>query len=74
MISGQGVFSGVYSNYLSNQFPSRAHLILTEIADSSAYIVSIRAPKIRQEGADYIAGQFDTGGGRKAAAGINVLQ
>lgn len=66
--------SGTFSNYLSNQFPSRAHLILTEIPDSGAYVVSIRAPKIRQEGADFIAGQFDTGGGRKAAAGINLLQ
>ena len=37
-------------------------------------MVSIRAPKIRQEGADYIAGQFDTGGGRKAAAGINFMK
>ncbi|HIC46423.1 MAG TPA: DHH family phosphoesterase [Methylophaga aminisulfidivorans] len=66
--------SGTYSNYLSNQYPSRAHLILTEIPESSAYVVSIRAPKIRQEGADYIAGQFDTGGGRKAAAGINFMK
>lgn len=66
--------SGTYSNYLSNQFPARAHLILTEIPNSSAYVVSIRAPKTRQEGADSIAGQFETGGGRKAAAGINRLQ
>ncbi len=66
--------SGTYSNYLSNQFPSRAHLILTELPDSSAYVVSIRAPKTYPEGADFIAGQFDTGGGRKAAAGINFLK
>ena len=35
--------------------------------------MSIRAPLNRNKGADVLASQFPTGGGRKAAAGINVL-
>jgi hypothetical protein len=64
--------SGVYSNQLSNDYPERAHLILTEKADGD-FLVSIRAPQTQLEGADEIAGQFSTGGGRKGAAGINAL-
>jgi hypothetical protein len=64
--------SGVYSNQLSNDYPERAHLILTEKADGD-FLVSIRAPQTQLEGADEIASQFSTGGGRKGAAGINAL-
>jgi hypothetical protein len=64
--------SGVYSNQLSNDYPERAHLILTEKADGD-FLVSIRAPQNQLEGADEVASQFDTGGGRKGAAGINAL-
>jgi len=35
--------------------------------------VSVRAPINRREGADELCRQFNTGGGRKAAAGINQL-
>jgi hypothetical protein len=64
--------SGVYSNQLSNDYPQRAHLLLTEKANGE-YLVSIRAPQTLLEGADEIASQFQTGGGRKGAAGINAL-
>lgn len=64
--------SGVFSNLLSNENPDRAHLILTEKADGD-YLVSIRAPLTQLEGADEVASQFETGGGRKGAAGINAL-
>lgn len=64
--------SGVYSNELSNVHPDRAHLLLTEKADGD-FLVSIRAPQTQLEGADDIASQFKTGGGRKGAAGINAL-
>jgi hypothetical protein len=37
------------------------------------YVVSVRAPLINRTGADELCRQFPTGGGRKAAAGINVL-
>lgn len=64
--------SGIFSNQLSNDNPKRAHVILTEKIDGD-YLVSIRAPLIELEGADEIASQFRTGGGRKGAAGINSL-
>ncbi len=64
--------SGVYSNDLANQAPDRAHAVLTETA-AGAYLVSIRAPLNNKTGADEICRKFPTGGGRKAAAGINSL-
>lgn len=64
--------SGVYSNELVNRHPDRAHAVLTEKADGS-YLVSVRAPRNRRTGADVLCRQFDTGGGRAAAAGINRL-
>jgi len=64
--------SGVYSNELSNKFPQRAHVLLTQ-KEEGDFLVSIRAPQSQLEGADEVASQFDTGGGRKGAAGINAL-
>jgi hypothetical protein len=64
--------SGVFSNDLANLHPSRAHAVLTELEDS-AYLVSVRAPKSNKQGADTLCRQFETGGGRAAAAGINRL-
>ena len=65
--------SGVYSNKLANQSPAQAHAVLTEKADDN-YLVSVRAPLNNKTGADEICRQFPTGGGRKAAAGINNLE
>jgi len=64
--------SGVYSNRLANDTPGRAHAVLTERADGS-YLVSVRAPLDNKVGADELCRRFPTGGGRKAAAGINEL-
>ena len=64
--------SGVFSNELANHYPDRAHAILTENNDGS-FLVSVRAPLNRKYGADELVSQFPTGGGRKAAAGINCL-
>lgn len=64
--------SGVYSNMLARQNPERAHALLCELADG-AYLISVRAPLEKKEGADELCRQFPTGGGRKAAAGINHL-
>lgn len=64
--------SGVYSNELVHRHPDRAHAVLTEKADGS-YLVSVRAPRNRRLGADLLCRQFETGGGRSAAAGINRL-
>lgn len=64
--------SGVLGNELANRNPDKACAIVTEKADNT-YLVSIRAPLNNRTGADEVARQFPTGGGRKAAAGINAL-
>ncbi|KEF31647.1 hypothetical protein D777_01996 [Marinobacter nitratireducens] len=64
--------SGVLGNELANRNPDKACAIVTEKADST-YLVSIRAPLNNRTGADEVARLFPTGGGRKAAAGVNEL-
>lgn len=64
--------SGVYANDLAQQYPGRAHAMLT-IKPEGDYLVSVRAPLNNKTGADELCRQFETGGGRKAAAGINHL-
>jgi len=64
--------SGVYGNALANLSPDRAHAVLTEKSDGN-YLVSVRAPLNNKTGADEVCRQFPSGGGRKAAAGINEL-
>ena len=64
--------SGVLGNELANRNPDKACAIVTETAKGS-YLVSIRAPLNNRTGADELARKFPTGGGRKAAAGINEL-
>lgn len=64
--------SGVYSNDLTNRHPDRAHAVLTEKSNGH-FLVSVRAPLNRKQGADALCRQFPTGGGRAAAAGINDL-
>jgi len=64
--------SGVFSNDLVRAYPERAHAVLTE-RDDGAFLVSVRAPFERRTGAETVCSQFETGGGRKAAAGINRL-
>ncbi|EDY85619.1 phosphoesterase, dhha1 [gamma proteobacterium HTCC5015] len=64
--------SGVLGNELANQSPDKAVAILSHNAQSG-YTISIRAPLNNRHGASDLAGQFPTGGGRAAAAGINQL-
>ncbi len=64
--------SGVYSNDLANGDPNSAHAVLTVKANGD-YLVSVRAPLNNKTGADELCRAFPTGGGRKAAAGINNL-
>ncbi|MBW7470483.1 DHH family phosphoesterase [Marinobacter sp. M216] len=64
--------SGVLGNELANQNPEKACAIVTE-REGDTYLVSIRAPLNNRAGADEVARKFPTGGGRKAAAGINAL-
>ena len=69
--AGSRRISGVYGNQLAQDNPNRAHAILT--AQEGGYLVSIRAPLSNRIGADTLALQFETGGGRSAAAGVNHL-
>ncbi len=64
--------SGVYGNELARQYPQRAHALLTH-KSQGGYLVSVRAPVSNRAGADALCRQFETGGGRAAAAGINHL-
>ena len=64
--------SGVFSNALATGAPQFAHAVLTKKSDG-AYLVSVRAPLARKAGADVLCSQFETGGGRNSAAGINHL-
>ncbi len=63
--------SGTFANHCARDFPKRAHIVATANA-TGTYTVSLRAPGNQPVGADLIAAQFG-GGGRKTAAGINVL-
>jgi hypothetical protein len=64
--------SGVMANDVASCHRSRAHAILTAKTDGG-YLVSVRAPKDRPSGADTLCRGFPSGGGRRAAAGINHL-
>ena len=64
--------SGVYANELAQSNPDRAHALLSK-TDDGHYLVSVRAPINNCTGADELCRQFETGGGRKAAAGVNKL-
>lgn len=64
--------SGVLANDLAQGVPDRAHALLTRLPEGG-FVVSVRAPLIAPDGADALCRQFATGGGRKAAAGINNL-
>jgi len=64
--------SGVFGNELARSAPNRAHALMT-LLPGGDYRVSVRAPLNNKSGADLLCMQFPTGGGRKAAAGINAL-
>jgi single-stranded DNA-specific DHH superfamily exonuclease len=64
--------SGVFANQLAQEYPHRAHAMLTK-NDEGGFLVSVRAPLSNKTGADELCRQFESGGGRKAAAGINHL-
>ena len=64
--------SGAFANELVNRYPGRAHAVLSTLPNGG-YLVSIRAPKFAPFRAHEVAGQFNGGGGRESAAGINEL-
>lgn len=63
--------NGVFANDLAERSPDIAHALLVE--NSDGFSVSVRAPLNRRSGADELCRQFTSGGGRRAAAGINHL-
>jgi hypothetical protein len=64
--------SGVFGNSLANDFPTRAHAIVSEGKDGTL-VISVRAPLSNRTGAGDLCKRFPTGGGRAGAAGINHL-
>ncbi|MFT5225756.1 MAG: hypothetical protein ACI8XX_001508 [Polaribacter sp.] len=64
---------GVMGNELAKKYPDRAHALLVDMGNGG-YRVSVRAPYNRKFGADDLCRMFQSGGGRKAAAGINQLE
>lgn len=64
--------SGVFGNALAQEYPERAHAVLTDKGDGG-FVVSVRAPLTNRQGAGELCSGFETGGGRSAAAGINHL-
>lgn len=63
--------NGLFGNRLAQTHLQRAHAVL--VSKAGGYSVSVRAPVSHPAGADDLCAQFDTGGGRKGAAGINLL-
>ena len=64
--------SGVFGNQLAVESPAQAHAVLTAKPEGG-YVVSVRAPLVAKSGADELCSRFDSGGGRKGAAGIDHL-
>jgi hypothetical protein len=64
--------AGTFGNLLAREHPQRAHAVLTTTADGG-FVVSVRAPLANPGGADVLCRQFESGGGRTGAAGINHL-
>lgn len=63
---------GEFANQQARLEPALAHAILITL-ESGDYLVSVRAPLAHRRGADELCRRFPTGGGRAAAAGINIL-
>ena len=64
--------SGALANNLARSAPARAHAMLSPNS-AGGMQVSVRAPLERPAGAAGLCLEYETGGGREAAAGINHL-
>jgi len=64
--------NGLLANRLAQSNPGRAHAVLVSKPDG--YLVSVRAPLDRPRGASELCAQFETGGGRAGAGGIDPLR
>ena len=63
--------SGTFANQLAHRHPARAHAILTWC--DGGFSASVRAPVAAPRGADVLCRQFESGGGRAGAGGIDFL-
>jgi hypothetical protein len=63
--------NGIFGNRLAHKNPGLAHAVL--VAKPGGYTVSVRAAVERPRGAGALCEQFESGGGREAAGGINFL-
>ena len=63
--------SGVYINQVAREAPDLAHALLVERKDGT-FLVGVRAPISKPQGAEKLCIKF-SGGGRAAAAGISNL-
>jgi len=64
--------AGLFSNFRARENKDVAHALIVENSDKTLR-VSVRAPLNDKRDADTLCLSFPTGGGRKAAAGINFL-
>ncbi len=64
--------AGVFANYRAREREDAAHALVVK-NDDGTYRISVRAPLKTKKDADTLCLLFPTGGGRKAAAGINQL-
>lgn len=64
--------AGVFSNLRAREKKNVAHALIIE-NDDKTFRISVRAPLNDRKNADSLCRSFPTGGGRKAAAGINRL-
>ncbi len=64
--------AGVFINERAREREDLAHALLVDNGDNTL-MVSVRAPLTNRQGADALCLNFPTGGGRRAAAGINIL-
>ena len=63
--------SGAFANELSQRHAGRAIALL--VRSGKGYRVSLRAPRDAARGIDTVAREFESGSGRKGAAGIQFL-
>ena len=64
--------AGILGNRMAQAHPERAHAVLTA-RPGGGFVVSVRAPVAKPAGADALCRQFESGGGRAGAGGIDHL-
>lgn len=64
--------SGAFANFVASKELTRAHAVIGENR-GGGYWVSVRSPRANPVGADALCRRFPSGGGRRAAAGIDSV-